>query len=228
MSKISITALLVVLGLSSPVVAQGSSSLSFPIVDSGVSKAYSDTTEISLPKPGESFYGQDANNKTHPAVYTKNDDGTVTDGVTGLTWEADMGQKMTLEEARAKAAASRLGGKSDWRVPSLKELYSLINFSGRVMGPTAGTMFIDTHYFNQPLGDASKGEREIDAQTWSSTAYVGKIMQGTDAIFGVNFVDGRVKGYPIVSPRTRAPNRMYFRLVRGNTKYGVNQFRGQP
>lgn len=224
MRMISMAALLVVLGLSSSVMAQNTGKLSFPIVDSGVLKAYSDTVEISLPKPDQAFYGQDANYSTHPAAYTKNGDGTVTDNVTGLTWEADMGQKMTLEEARSKAAASRLGGKSDWRVPSLKEVYSLINFSGRVMGPTAGTMFIDTRYFNQPLGDASKGEREIDAQTWSSTAYVGKIMRGDDAIFGVNFVDGRIKGYPKVSPRTREPNRMYFRLVRGNTKYGINQF----
>ena len=34
----------------------------------------------------------------------------------------------------------------------------------------------------------------------------------------------RIKGYPVLSPRTGEANRMYFRLVRGNPRYGVNQF----
>ena len=89
-------------------------------MDSGVSKAYSDSEEISPPRPGEAFYGQDASYSMHPASYTKNPDGTVSDNVTGLMWEADMGQKMTLEEAGTKASASRLGGHSDWRVPTLQ------------------------------------------------------------------------------------------------------------
>ena len=51
--------------------------------------------------------------------------------------------------------------------------------------------FIDTNYFIQPIGNTSIGEREIDAQTWSSTQYTGLIMNGAEAVFGFNFVDGR-------------------------------------
>nr|WP_205757906.1 DUF1566 domain-containing protein [Lutibacter sp. HS1-25] len=47
-------------------------------------------------------------------------------------------------------------------------------------------------------------------------------MQAT--VFGVNFVDGRIKGYPKFNPRTGNANKMYFRMVRGNTDYGKNYF----
>jgi energy-coupling factor transporter ATP-binding protein EcfA2 len=79
-------------------------------------------------------------------------------------------------------------------------------------------------YFDQPLGDTSKGEREIDAQTWSCTEYVGKTMNKSDTIFGVNFIDGRIKGYPNFDMKTRTNKKMYHRLVRGNDEYGKNQF----
>ena len=114
----------------------------------------------------------------------------------------------------------------DWRVPTIKELYSLILFTGRVAGATAITMFIDTDYFNQPLGDPDLGEREIDAQTWSSTQYAGLTMNGDSTVFGVNFVDGRIKGYPKFQPGSSntIPRTMYFRMVRGNPSYGINEF----
>jgi len=204
--------------------AQNPAGVSYPIVDTGVTRFYSDTSEAGAIKPGQPFFGQDANYAHHPASYTKNSDGTISDHVTGLTWEADMGPKMTLEEALSKAKTSRLGGHSDWRVPGIKELYSLINFTGTVKGQKAGRQFIDTRFFKQPLGDSFKNEREIDAQTWSSTVYNGKTMGRDATIFGVNFVDGRIKGYPKYNPRTRRANTMYFRMVRGNPLYGQNNF----
>ncbi|MCG1036511.1 Lcl domain-containing protein [Polaribacter sargassicola] len=196
----------------------------YPVVDTGVKDYYSNTEKIEKPSVGDSFYGQDANYNGNQPSYTNNGDGTVTDNVTGLMWEQDMGTKMTLEEAILKAKKSELGGYNDWRVPTIKELYSLIQFTGKVKGPNAIEMFIDTNYFNQPLGNSKKGEREIDAQTWSLTKYVGKTMRNDETIFGVNFVDGRIKGYPKYNPKTGVSNKMYFRLVRGNTNYGKNNF----
>lgn len=89
------------------------------------------------------------------------------------------------------------------------------------MGERTVKSFIDTDYFDQPIGDRSKGEREIDVQTWTSTVYKGTTMNGQTTIFGVNFVDGRIKGYPL--KKRREENKMYFRMVRGNTEYGKNQ-----
>lgn len=199
-------------------------SVHFNIPDTGVSQNYSDVSVISAPKPGEIFYGQDATYVHNTPSYTNNNDGTITDNVTYLVWQKDMGEKMTLDEAFAKAENLTLATHNDWRVPTIKELYSLIAFTGKVKGPVAIDSFIDTRYFDQPLGDTATGEREIDAQTWSSTEYVGKTMNNDATIFGVNFVDGRIKGYPKYNPRTKQPNTMYFRLVRGNKNYGKNNF----
>jgi len=198
--------------------------LTYPIVDTGVTTFYDDDSVIATPKPGQTFYGQDAQYAGNAPTYTDNGDGTVTDNVTGLMWQKSMGAKMTFDEAFAKAKASKVGGYDDWRVPTIKELYSLIQFTGRVQGAKAVDPFIDTRYFEQPLGDAAKGEREIDAQTWSATEYVGRTMRNDETVFGVNFIDGRIKGYPKYDPRTHEPHRMYFRFVRGNEKYGENRF----
>lgn len=196
----------------------------YPVVHTGIQKFYGSSGEIPRVSEGQEFFGQDATYPNRMPSYQANPDGTVIDLVTGLMWESDMGSKMTLDEAGKKAASSRLGGYDDWRVPTIKELYSLILFTGSVKGEKAVTMFIDTRYFKQALGDVSKGEREIDAQTWSSTIYVGKTMNNDETVFGVNFIDGRIKGYPRYNPRGGAANTMYFRLVRGNSSYGTNQF----
>lgn len=196
----------------------------YNIVDTGVEDFYSDTSIISSPTSGQAFYGQDATYSNHEPDYTDNGDGTITDNITGLIWEQSMGTKITFEEAFVKAQNSTLGGYTDWRVPTIKELYSLILFTGRVQGENAIDMFIDTNYFNQPIGDVTTGEREIDAQTWSSTEYVGQTMNADETVFGVNFVDGRIKGYPKFKPQSGAANQMYFRMVRGNTEYGQNNY----
>jgi len=43
-------------------------------------------------------------------------------------------------------------------------------------------------------------------------------------VFGVNMADGRIKGYPMVDPRSRSPKDFSVKLVRGNPLYGQNQF----
>lgn len=194
----------------------GYSQVKYPIVDTGQKDCYSNIGKIEMPKPGETFYGQDACIQDNQPKYKDNGDGTVTDLVTGLMWEKNMGEKLTFEEAKKKAETLRTGGYDDWRIPTVKELYSLIQFTGQSMGERAVKPFIDTDYFDQPIGDPSKGEREIDVQTWTSTVYKGTTMNGQATVFGVNFVDGRIKGYPL---RMRGKeNKMYFRMVRGNTR----------
>jgi len=198
--------------------------LSYPVVHTNITESYSDETVISTPDPGDPYYGQDANYLTHLPEYSDNGDSTITDHITGLVWQKYMGQKLSYAEAVTRAETLTLGGYSDWRIPSIKELYSLILFTGMVKGESAIKPFIDTAYFSQPLGDVSSGEREIDAQTWSATHYVGKTMNSDSTVFGVNFIDGRIKGYPKYKPRDGTPNKMYFRMVRGNPEYGKNNF----
>lgn len=152
--------------------------ISYPIVDTGVTQFYDNKSILSSISIGQPFFGQDASYITNSPTYIDNGDGTITETITGLMWEKDMGEKIPFSEALTKASSSKLGGHSDWRVPTIKELYSLILFTGQVKGAKAINFFIDTNYFNQPLGSTSLDEREIDAQTWSSTEYVGKTMKG--------------------------------------------------
>ena len=198
--------------------------ITYPIVDTDVSDHYDNTSIISAPSSGQAFYGQDATYSGNQPSYSDNGDGTITDNVTGLMWEQDMGTKISYADAFTKATNSTLGGHTDWRVPTIKELVSLAQFTGRCMGNDVVDKFIDTNYFNQPIGNTAIGEREIDAQTWSSTQYVGLTMMGDTTVFGYNFADGRLKGYPKYNPQSGNPATMYFRLVRGVTDYGINNY----
>jgi len=49
-------------------------------------------------------------------------------------------------------------------------------------------------------------------------------MNGDATAFGVNFADGRIKGYGLTDPRTRQPKEFFVIYVRGNSDYGVNSF----
>ncbi len=194
----------------------------YPIVDTGILQFYSNTAVIGAPAEGTDFYGQDACYQGHEPSYTDNGDGTINDNVTGLMWQKNMGDKVSFYEAVNKADTLSLGGFSDWRIPTIKELYSLILFTGQSSGENSITMYIDTLYFDQPLGNP----RPIDAQTWSATRYLSLTMQADSTVFGVNFVDGRIKGYPIYLPGTNNSqfHLLYARMVRGNLFYGVNDF----
>ncbi len=138
---------------------------------------------------------------------------------------------MSLDEALAGAKACRTGGHKDWRVPTIKELYSLILFSGLDPDPESRDSsrlrpFIDTDYFTFRYGDERKGERIIDSQYGSSTKYVSTTMRGDATLFGVNFADGRIKGYGLKHPRDRSQAKTFFFLhVRENPDYGENDFK---
>ncbi len=207
--------------LLTPTLAASGSEVTTRIPDTGVTTYYDENSRISAPGKGQAFFGQDAHYRINEPSYVDNGNGTITDQVTGLMWERSMGGKMTMQEAVRKANQSNLGGHSDWRIPTITELYSLIQFTGR-NGRNAHTPFIDTSYFEQPFGDTSLGERPIDAQTWSATKYSGRTMNSDQSYFGVNFIDGRIKSYPTIDPRSRDAKRMYFRMVRGNPGYGDN------
>lgn len=206
-----------------------STELTYTIVGTRQTTFYSNNAIIIAPSVGEPFYGQDASYSSNEPSYTDNGDGTISDNVTALMWQKDMGEKLSYSDAVAKASSMNLGGYNDWRIPTIKELYSLILFTGQVSGANPIKPFIDTQFFIQPHGEPDLGERLIDAQTWTSTKYTSLVMNGQECIFGVNFVDGRIKGYPMQKNSTQQPhamvdNKMYFRMVRGNTEYGKNNF----
>lgn len=205
--------------------------ISYPIVDTNQSKCFDNSDVINCPAKGESFYGQDAQYKGNQPQYKDNNNGTVTDLVTGLMWTKDPGEKMTYDEAIKKEKNLNTGGYIDWRVPDIKELYSLIQFSGVDIDPRGRSVpasvkpFIDSDYFVFKYGNPDEGERLIDSQFLSRTLYVSYTMNRDRTLFGVNFADGRIKGYPIEEPRTKSGKKFHVLYVRGPESYGVNKFR---
>ncbi len=205
---------------------------SYTVIGTGQELCFSDEeTSITCPSMGEAFYGQDRQTNGFKASYTDNGDGTVTDNNTGLIWQKspdingdgniDVDDTMYIADVTSYAESLSLAGHDDWRLPTIKELYSLIKFTGTDSSNSSSsdtsvlTPFIDTDYFEFAYGDTDAGERVIDAQYASSTSYVSTV--DNDLQFGLNFADGRIKGYP---PHIK---KFYVHCVRGDS-YGDNDF----
>jgi hypothetical protein len=190
--------------------------ITYPIVDTGQTQPYG------------VYAGQDAHYSANPPAYKGNDDGTVSDLVTGLMWTQDPGEKMTLADAEKGSKKYNIGGYKDWRLPTIKELYSLIQLNGTDPDPmstdTSGLKpFIDDSIFKFTYGKEEDGDRIIDSQFATSTRYVSTTMGGNETMFGVNFADGRIKGYPIEG--RRGETKFYVLYVRDNPDYGENKFK---
>lgn len=194
------------------------------VPDTGQDKCYDVMNQINCPKEGEDFFGQDAQYLGDGLSYQDNGDGTVTDLNTDLMWVKAVDQKVNYYDVVSKEFS--FAGYDDWRVPSVKELYSLMDFRGvdpdaQAQSSTGLVPFIDTDYFDFKYGDVSNGDRIIDSQWITSDIYVSKVMDGQECFFGVNFADGRIKCYPT---RNRRNNGYYLRYVRGG-EYGQNDFK---
>lgn len=198
--------------------SSGALAVNYPIVDTGQTTAF-----------GASG-GQDAHYSANAPAYKDNGNGTVTDLVTGLMWTQDPGQKMTFDDAVKQASECKTGGYADWRLPTIKELYSLIQLNGTDPDPMSTDTsnlkpFIDDSIFMFTYGKEEDGDRIIDSQFATSTKYVSTTMRGAETMFGVNFADGRIKGYGTEDPRGQGAKTFYVLYVRGAADYGINQFK---
>lgn len=185
--------------------------LSYKIVDSSQASCYdTDGEEIDCPSEGEEYYGQDAQFDGYQPSYTDNDDGTVTDNVTGLMWQqSPSADNISYTEAEAVCEALELATYTDWRMPSTKELFSISDFS-------QGWPYLNQDYFDL----AEEGQVSKDEQYWTEP-YVGQTVEGQDnAAFGVNHGTGHIKAY---AAAVSGPMGNHVRCVRGDT-YGINSF----
>ncbi|MFI3261825.1 MAG: DUF1566 domain-containing protein [Rikenellaceae bacterium] len=162
-------------------------SLNYPLVATGQVVCYDiNGNEITAPSKGDSLYGQDANYLMGlPMSYVDNGDGTISDLNTGLTWQkTPPTEGMTWYEAIEYCENLELAGYSDWRMPTLKELFAISNFS-------TGWPYLNTEYFDLATGSVGK-----DEQYWALNKYVGETVEGrSDAAFGVNHATGHIKAY---------------------------------
>lgn len=128
---------------------------------------------------------------TEPADLVDNGDGTVTDNKTGLMWQGGEGECCSgWLGALSFCEGSTLAGYTDWRLPNIKELESIVN-------TLKNDPAIDTAFFGATL---SRGY-------WSSTV----LSSNTHFGWKVNFEDGLINHYsaeeePLVSRCVRGGN----------------------
>ncbi len=93
--------------------------------------AFAVTNRLPVPDSGQtngytSVFGEDCD-YTLQAPACTNAGGIVHDLRTGRMWQETDGGEMTWEAASAYAAALRIGGYSDWRLPTTHELFGILN-----------------------------------------------------------------------------------------------------
>ena len=150
------------------------------------------------------------NTQGNTPSYTDNGNGTVTDNVTGLVWTQDVSDSaMPWSDASSYCESLTIGGHADWRLPTVKELWSIRDFS-------QGWPWVDTDYFYL-VGDGSDQRQQ---HSWTSNLYLveseyqNEQVQG-DPSFIVNDWTGHIKAMS---------GSRFVRAVRGTTSYGTNDF----
>jgi hypothetical protein len=85
-------------------------------------------------------FGEDHDYLINTPLFTNNNNGAITDNVTGLMWKQVDGGEMTIENAITYCDNLVLGGFSDWRLPTPIESFSIINHQN-------SNPAINTNYF---------------------------------------------------------------------------------
>lgn len=204
----------------------------FVVTDTMQSKFYdADGNVIDEPELGDSLYGQDAQYQGIMPSYTDNGDGTVTDNNTGLMWQqTPPTDKMSYDEAVEYVENLELGGYTDWRLPTIKESFSLANMDGQLNAEdiSESTPYIDSDYFDFFYDE----NRPYTGSYWTSS--VTKIpaeneYEEMEKNYGFNWADGHLKsygdGYYLDGSSSGSSIPAGVRAVRGEEGvFGVNDF----
>lgn len=118
------------------------------------------------------IYGEDNDYSTVPPSFTDNGNQTVTDNNTGLVWQKeDNNRTYAWKEAGVYCSGLALGNQEDWRLPTRRELMSIVDYG--TFSPT-----IDATYF--PKTNSS--------HYWSSTISASYSSDAWRVYFGYGYV----------------------------------------
>jgi hypothetical protein len=122
-----------------------------------------------------------------------NDNGTVTDESIGLMWQQETpGKPMDWRPSSEHCKYLRLAGYTDWRLPTIKELMSLVDYNRY-------TPAIDITYF----------PNTVPSFYWSAT----ELAYGMGTIWGVNFGYGESYGHDNYTSYYVRAVRTFYRVV---------------
>lgn len=203
----------------------------FVLSDTGQDKFYdNDGNEITKPNITDDYYGQDAQYTGVVSSYKDNDDGTISDVNTGLMWQKTPDfNRHNFYDAFDYVENLEIGGYTDWRLPTIKELYSLLYSNGELFPEDLNKSkpYLDIDYFDFEY----EQRMPFAGQYWSSTKYTKGPLQNIkmEGAFGFNFADGHIKSYETGlyyngELGVRDPG-CFVRAVRGKENvYGVNDY----
>jgi hypothetical protein len=122
---------------------------------------------------------------TNAHNYVNNGDGTITDTDTNLMWAQVPSSSLSWTAALSYAEGLTLGGYSDWRMPNVKELESLVDFTRATATSTTTTPCLNRTLF--PAATATS--------YWSSTSQkTGTPTAAWVVEFGVNTTSSPPRG----------------------------------
>ncbi len=118
--------------------------------------------------------------------FTDNGNETISDSATGLMWQKnDSGDPAsTFSVALASCEAATTGDKTDWRLPNMKELHSIVDYTRSPDNNSSPA--IDTDYFSSTQVTNEAGQTDWPFY-WTSTAllnYLGSGNKGAYITFG--------------------------------------------
>jgi hypothetical protein len=118
-------------------------------------------------------------------------DGTITDNASGLMWmQNDNGEGLNWEESLEYAENLDYAGYSDWRLPNIKELQSIVDYTLSL--ETSSSAAIDP-LFNISEITNEAGETDYP-YFWSSTTHATWV-EGNEGSPGAYISFGRAMGY---------------------------------
>ena len=191
--------------------------------DTGQTKCYNNTVEIPCPSAGGAFYGQDASYNINPQSYTglapikdnvtglvwetKTDDGSIHDKDNTYTWydsnpltnggdAGTPGIGTDTEDFINDLNAAIYGGHDDWRIPTIKELATIVN--SEIYNPSINNTFFPN---------------TASSNYWTSTTYAYSNGDAWRMEFGSGVTEGKSKS-----------NNYYVRAVRAGQSGASNTF----
>ncbi|MCD4743048.1 MAG: DUF1566 domain-containing protein [Desulfobacteraceae bacterium] len=194
--------------------------------DTGQTKCYNNTAEIPCPSEGAAFYGQDASYNINPQSYTalgapikdnvtglvwetKTDDGSIHDKDNTYTWydsnpltnggnAGTPGIGTDTEDFINNLNAANYGGHNDWRLPTIKELSTIVN--SEIYNPSINNTFFPN---------------TASSNYWTSTTLT--FDSGVASAWQVKFSTGDSEGKP-------KSNNYHVRAVRAGQSGASNNF----
>ena len=128
-------------------------------------------------------------------AFVDNQDGTITDSSTGLTWtQNDSDSAMTWLQALEYAENLVFAGYDDWRLPNAKELHTIVDYTRSPA--TTGSAAIDPVFNASQIVDEEGGVNW--PYYWTSTTHVN--MSSTPGAFAVYIAFGEAPGYMETPP----------------------------